>query len=81
MIGSDVNYRVEFAPTQHNHTTPFQRRPRIFLSVEQIIRGIFDCQELGKLLLSIDDNSASKKEKCVLYKFKVKVPNVVVAEH
>jgi hypothetical protein len=68
-------------PPQQNHTTPFQRRPRIFLSVEQIIRGTFDYQKPGKLLLFINNNNASKKEKRVLYRFKVKVPNAVVAKH
>jgi len=49
--------------------------------MEQTIRGTFDYQEPGKLLLFINNNSASKKEKRVLYKFKVKVPDAVVAEH
>ncbi len=76
VIGWDVSYGVEFAPT-----TPFQRIPRFFLSVEQTIRGTFNYQEPGKLLLFINNNNASKKEKRVLYKFKIKVPNAVMAEH
>jgi hypothetical protein len=68
-------------PPQQNHTTPFQRRPRNFLSMEQTIKGTFDCQEPGKLLLFIKKNNASKKEKRVLYRFKVRVPDAIVAEH
>jgi hypothetical protein len=68
-------------PPQQNHTTPFQRRPRNFLSVEQTIRGTFDCQELRLLLLFINNNNASKKEKRVLYRFEVKVPDTIVVEH
>jgi hypothetical protein len=49
--------------------------------VEQTIRGTFDFQEPGKLLFFINNNSASKKEKRVLYRFKVKIPDAIVAEH
>jgi hypothetical protein len=49
--------------------------------VEQTIRGTFDCQEPTKLLFFINNNSASKKEKCVFYRFKAKVPDAVVTEH
>jgi hypothetical protein len=64
-------------PLQQNHTTPFQRKPRNFLSVEQTIRGTFDCQEPGQLLLFINNNSALKKEKRVFYRFRIKIPNAV----
>ncbi|CAK9194319.1 unnamed protein product [Sphagnum jensenii] len=81
VIGWDVSYRAEFAPTatESHHTIP--EKTKKLLSVEQTIRGTFNCQEPGKLLLSINNNSASKKEKRVLYRFKVKVPDAVVAEH
>lgn len=81
MIGWDVSYRAEFAPTatESHHTIP--EKTKKLLSVEQTIRGTFNCQEPGKLLLCINNNSASKKEKRVLYRFKVKVPDVVLAEH
>jgi hypothetical protein len=81
VIGWDVSYRAEFAPTatESHHTIP--EKTKKLLSVEQTIRGTFNCQEPGKLLLCINNNSASKKEKRVLYRFKVKVPDAVVAEH
>ncbi len=49
--------------------------------MEQTIMGTFDCQEPGKLILFINNNSASKKEKHVLYRFEVKVPDATVVEH
>ncbi len=81
MIGWDVSYGAEFAPTATESDNTIPEKIKKLLSVEQTIRGTFNCQEPGKLLLFINNNSASKKEKHVLYRFKVKVPDAVVAEH
>ncbi|CAM6018254.1 unnamed protein product [Sphagnum balticum] len=80
VIGWDVSYGAEFSPTatESQHTI-LEKTKKIF-SVEQTIRGTFNCQEPGKLLLNINNNCVSKKEKHVLYRFKVKVPDAVVAE-
>jgi hypothetical protein len=81
VIGWDVSYGAEFAPTATESDNTIPEKIKKLLSVEQTIRGTFNCQEPGKLLLFINNNSASKKEKHVLYRFKVKVPDAVVAEH
>jgi hypothetical protein len=81
VIGWDVSYGAEFTPTATESHDTIPEKTKKLLSVEQTMRGTFNCQEPGKLLLHINNNSASKKEKHVFYRFKVKVPDAVVTEH
>ncbi|CAM6017225.1 unnamed protein product [Sphagnum balticum] len=70
VIGWDISYGVEFAPTATESYHSIIEKTRKIVSVEEPIRTTFKCVEPGKLVLSID-NTASRKKKLVVYRFKV----------
>jgi hypothetical protein len=78
VIGWDISYGVEFAPTATESYHSIIEKTRKIVSVEEPIRTTFKCVEPGKLVLSID-NTASRKKKLVVYRFKVTAaPGAVV---
>jgi hypothetical protein len=78
VIGWDISYGVEFAPTATDSYHSIIEKTRKIVSVEEPIRTTFKCVEPGKLVLSID-NTASRKKKLVVYRFKVTAaPGAVV---
>ncbi|CAK9263207.1 unnamed protein product [Sphagnum jensenii] len=78
VIGWDISYGVEFAPTATESYHSIIEKTRKIVSVEEPIRTTFKCVEPGKLVLSID-NTASRKKKLVVYRFKVAAaPGAVV---
>ncbi|XP_076888629.1 patellin-3-like [Bidens hawaiensis] len=70
VIGWGVSYGAEYAPNnESNYTINIQKPKKMAATDEPVISHSYKINELGKLLLTID-NPTSKKKK-LLYRFKV----------
>ncbi|KAI3822770.1 hypothetical protein L1987_10368 [Smallanthus sonchifolius] len=70
VVGWEVRYSAEYVPNnQSNYTINIQKPKKIAPTDEPVISHSYKINEIGKLLLSID-NPTSKK-KMLLYRFKV----------
>ncbi|KAI3523266.1 hypothetical protein L1887_01326 [Cichorium endivia] len=70
VVGWEVSYSAEFVPNnESNYTIIIQKARKINANDEPVMSHSFKINELGKILLTID-NPTSKKKK-LLYRFKV----------
>lgn len=70
VVGWEVSYSAEYVPNnESNYTIIIQKARKITPTDEPVISHSFKINELGKILLTID-NPTSKKKK-LLYRFKV----------
>lgn len=70
VVGWEVSYGAEYVPTDESHyTIIIQKAKKMTPNDEPVISHSFKINELGKILLTID-NPTSKK-KTLLYRFKV----------
>ncbi|KAI3706484.1 hypothetical protein L6452_24265 [Arctium lappa] len=70
VVGWEVSYSAEYVPNnESNYTVIIQKARKITPTDEPVISHSFKINELGKILLTID-NPTSKKKK-LLYRFKV----------
>lgn len=70
VVGWEVSYSAEYVPNnESNYTINIQKPKKLSPIDEPVISHSFKINELGKLLLTID-NPTSKKKK-LLYRFKV----------
>ncbi|KVH90714.1 patellin-3-like [Cynara cardunculus var. scolymus] len=70
VVGWEVSYSAEYVPNnESNYTIIIQKARKVTPTDEPVISHSFKINELGKILLTID-NPTSKKKK-LLYRFKV----------
>ncbi|KAD5508631.1 hypothetical protein E3N88_16334 [Mikania micrantha] len=70
VVGWEVSYSAEYVPNnENNYTINIQKPKKMAATDEPVLSHRFKINELGKLLISID-NPTSKK-KMLLYRFKV----------
>lgn len=71
VIGWEVSYKAEFVPEEKDAYTVVVQKPRKMRpSDEPVLTHSFKVNELGKVLLTVD-NPTSKKKK-LIYRFNVK---------
>ncbi len=71
VVGWEVSYGAEFMPNAENaYTIVIQKTMRKVPTDEPVVSNTFKVDELGKILLTVD-NPTSKKKK-LLYRFKIK---------
>ena len=71
VVGWDVNYGAEFVPTaEDGYTVIVSKTRKVAPADEAVISDGFKSSELGKVVLTID-NQTSKKKK-FLYRSKIK---------
>lgn len=71
VVGWEVSYRAEFVPNSEGaYTIIIQKPKKMSPSDEPVVHGTFKVEELGKILLIVD-NPTSKTKK-LLYRFNVK---------
>jgi hypothetical protein len=71
VVGWEVSYGAEFMPNAENaYTIVIQKTIRKVPTDEPVVSNTFKVDELGKILLTVD-NPTSKKKK-LLYRFKIK---------
>ena len=71
MLGWEVSYSAEFAPTAEDGYTVIVQKARKFVPTDEpYVKNSFKIGEAGKVVLAID-NATSKKKK-LLYRYKEK---------
>lgn len=71
MLGWEVSYGAEFAPTAEDGYTVIVQKARKFAPTDEpYVKNSFNIGEPGKVVLTID-NATSKKKK-LLYRYKEK---------
>ncbi|CAI9289871.1 unnamed protein product [Lactuca saligna] len=70
VVGWEVSYSAEYVPkNENNYTIIIQKARKISANDEPVISHSFKINELGKILLTIDNPTSKKKN--LLYRFKV----------
>lgn len=67
-MGWEVSYSAEFVP-QRGYTVLIQKSTKMAANGMPVVHDSFSVSELGKILLSIDNPTSTKKK--LLYRFKV----------
>ncbi|KAF5731554.1 patellin-3 [Tripterygium wilfordii] len=71
VIGWEVSYGAEFAPdAKDQYTVVIRKRTKMAPTHEPVVNSCFKVDELGKLLLTIDNPTTKKKK--LIYRFNVK---------
>ncbi|KAF2317933.1 hypothetical protein GH714_041256 [Hevea brasiliensis] len=70
VLGWEVNYKEEFVPSDDGSYTIIISKGKKMSSSEGPIRNIFRNNELGKVVLTIENSSSKRKR--VLYRYKTK---------
>ncbi|KDP34841.1 hypothetical protein JCGZ_09129 [Jatropha curcas] len=70
VLGWEVNYKEEFVPNDEGSYTIIIQKNKKMSSTEEPVRNTFKNTELGKIVLTVENNSGKKKR--VLYRYKTK---------
>ncbi|OAY31598.1 patellin-4 [Manihot esculenta] len=70
VLGWEVNYKEEFVPSEDGSYTIIISKEKKMSSAEGAIRNTFRTNELGKVLLIIENSSNKKKR--IMYRYKTK---------
>ncbi|XP_047341947.1 patellin-3-like [Impatiens glandulifera] len=72
VVGWDLSYGVEFVPqAEDGYTVIVQKLRKVGVAEENVVNGSFKVKEVGKIVLTFD-NQSSKKKKKVVYRYKTK---------
>ncbi|KAG8378489.1 hypothetical protein BUALT_Bualt08G0142400 [Buddleja alternifolia] len=70
VVGWEVSYSAEYVPnTERGYTVIIQKARKMVPTDEPVVSNGFNVNELGKILLTVDNPTAKKKK--LLYRFKV----------
>lgn len=68
MVGWEVSYSAEYVPNA-GYTVIIDKTRKLLPTNEPVVSNSYNINELGKILLTIDNPTAKKKK--LLYRFKV----------